>query len=111
MGFCYAKNIEKSPFFKNKLALTQKIPVLTYQTQYTKIFLGIWATYFVTTTLGENPRNRVKNADLCKKNPVEKLRHAQRLEYNFLLKRKLAIGVSINCRADSQLSNERSLSS
>ena len=29
------------------------------------------------------------------KNPVENLRHAQKLEYNFLLKRKLAIGVNI----------------
>ena len=39
----------------NKLALTQKTSVLTYQTQYTKIFLEIWATYFVTITLAENP--------------------------------------------------------
>ena len=29
------------------------------------------------------------------KNPVEKSKNAQRLEYNFLLKRKLAIDVSI----------------
>ena len=40
---------------------------LINQTQYTKIFLGIWTTYFVTTTLAENPCNRVKNADLCQK--------------------------------------------
>ena len=94
MGSCYAKNIEKSPFFKNKLALTQKTPVLTYQTQYIKMFLGIWATYFVTTTLAENPRNRVKNANLCQK-PGQKIDACSKLEYNYLLKRKLAIDVYI----------------
>jgi hypothetical protein len=72
LGFCYAKNIEKSPFFKNKLALTQKIPVLTYQTQYTTMFLGVWTTNFLITVLEKNLRNRVKNADLYQK-PGQKI--------------------------------------
>jgi hypothetical protein len=71
LGSCYTKNIEKSPFFKNKLALTKKTPVLTYE--YTKIFLGTWAKFFVTIALAENPRNRVKNVDLCQK-PGQKMR-------------------------------------
>jgi hypothetical protein len=78
----------------NKLALTLKTSVLTYQTQYTKIFLRICAKFFVTIALAGNPRNRIKNADLCQ-NPVKKSGYVLKSGYNFLLKRKIAIGVYI----------------
>ena len=48
------------------------------------------------------------------KNPVKKSRHAQRLEYNFLLKRKLAIGVFIKVVGQVlsfQMSGQRTLNS
>ena len=48
------------------------------------------------------------------KNPVEKLRHAQRLEYNFLLKRRLVIGVNIKSVAQItsfHMSGQRALNS
>ena len=48
------------------------------------------------------------------KNPVEKSRHAQRLEYNFLLKRKLAIDVNIKSVAQItsfHVSGQRTLNS
>ena len=48
------------------------------------------------------------------KNPVEKSRHAQRLEYNFLLKRKLAIDVNIKSVAQItsfHVSGQRALNS
>ena len=51
----------------NKLALTKKIPVLTYQTQYTKMFLGVWTTNCSITVLDKNFYNRVNNADPCQK--------------------------------------------
>ena len=56
------------------------------------MFLGVWTTNFSITALDKNSRNRVKNADLYQK-PVMKSGYGmpQRFEYNFLLKRKLAI--------------------
>ena len=60
LGSCYAKNIEKSSFFKHKLALTQKTPVLTYQTQYVKIFLGIRATILGRSLLIKIPASGSK---------------------------------------------------
>jgi hypothetical protein len=76
----------------SQLALSQKLGK-TYQTQYTNIFLGPWATFFGMITLAENPRNRVKSTDLSESKKNQSM--PQRLKYNFLLKRKLYIGVNI----------------
>jgi hypothetical protein len=65
-----AKIIEKSPFFKNKMVITQSG---CYQTQYITIILGTWALFFVYIVFDKNPRQQVKNANLCQK-PGQKIR-------------------------------------
>ena len=95
MGSCYAKNIKKSPFFKNKLALTQKTPVLTYQTQYTKFFLGIWATTFGKITFDKNPLHQGQNGPFLSLGTPQNLHKNQKSAYNFLLKRKFAYVIKV----------------
>ena len=106
-GIKTSKSPKKQPLFKNKLALTQKTPVLTYHTQYTKMFLEIWATFLGRSlqlkTLVTGSKMLIFVIDHEKNQ-----RFCQRFAYNFLLKQNFLQILDIICRAYHQLSYERS---